>query len=86
MTAAEGLARPEGRNQIRSTIRQNDGGQARPINGGQESEILDKSESRKTQNSKQTITSYFDGGYGSRIPISSTKDNKLKDCSTDCAD
>ena len=37
----------------------------------------------ETQNSKQTITSYFDGGYGSRIPISRTKNNKLKDCSTE---
>jgi hypothetical protein len=36
----------------------------------------------ETQNSKQTITSYFDGGYGSRIPISSRKNEKLKDCST----
>jgi len=37
----------------------------------------------KTQNSKQTITSYFDGGYGSRIPISRIKNNKLKHCITD---
>jgi hypothetical protein len=57
----------EGRNQIRRT----------------KPEILNKSESPKTQNSKQTITSYFDGGYGSRIPISSTKNNKLKDCITE---
>jgi len=27
------------KSEVRSTIRQNDGGQARPINGGQESEI-----------------------------------------------
>jgi len=37
----------------------------------------------ETQNSKQTITSYFDGGYGSRIRISSKKNKKLKDCSTE---
>jgi hypothetical protein len=36
----------------------------------------------KTENPKQTITSYFDGGYGSRIPISSKKNKKLKDCIT----
>jgi hypothetical protein len=36
----------------------------------------------ETQNSKQTITSYFDGGYGNRIPISSRKNKNLTDCST----
>jgi len=61
------LARPEGRSQIRST----------------KSEILNKSESPKTRNSKQTIASYFDGGYCSPIPISSIKNNVLKDCITD---
>jgi hypothetical protein len=36
----------------------------------------------ETQNSKQTITSYFDGGYGRRIPISNRKNKKSKDCIT----
>ena len=37
---------------------------------------------RNVQNSKQTITSYFKIRYGCQIPISSIKNNVLKDCST----
>ena len=59
---------------------------ARPV-GATKSEALNpKSETNPNhQNSKfkTNITAYFDGGYDSRIPISSRKNRELKDCSTE---